>query len=93
MTFLQHIKLCNEHDLSRFRPLILSGRRIGWIKNNLFQCFAGFPEYILCTDRDIQIKPHLNTARLLGEAKVGDVVLSQRVTDTKTPGTTLAISK
>ena len=68
MAFLHHIKRCNEHDLSRFRPLILSGRRIGWIKNNLFQCFGEFPEYILCTDANIQIKPHLNTSRLLGEA-------------------------
>ena len=83
MTFLRHIKLCNEHDLSSFRPLMLSGRRIGWIKNNLRQCFADFSEYILFTDRDVQIKPHLNTARLLGEAmgKIATALYEQGLTN------------
>ena len=83
MTFLHHIKLCNEHDLSGFRALKVLGKRIGWIKENLQQSLASFSEYLVYRDPDFVIGSHLSTNALRGSAmdKIGKALYEQGMTN------------
>lgn len=35
MAFIDHVRACNAHDLTRFRPLTADGVRIGWVRPEL----------------------------------------------------------
>tara|TARA_B100000029_G_scaffold3441_1_gene4136 strand:- start:696 stop:1550 length:855 start_codon:yes stop_codon:yes gene_type:complete len=82
MTFLDHIKLCNKHDLSRFRELKVAGKRIGWIKDSLQQNFSNFSEYLGYRDSEFVIGSHLSTSALRGNAmdKIGQALYEQKMT-------------
>ena len=83
MTFLHHIRRCNAHDLSRFRPLKIAGRRVGWIKNNLQEIFESFPEYISYRDHAFVIGSDLSTSYLRGSAmnKIGYALYEKGLTN------------
>ncbi len=83
MTFLHHIKLCNEHDLSRFWALKVSGKRIGWIKDSLHQSFADFSEYVSYRKSEFFIDSSLNTNALRGAAmnRLGQALYEQGLTN------------
>ena len=82
MSFLHHIKFCNKHDLSHFKALKLSGKRIGWIKDSLQQSFAKFSEYVFYKDLDFIIGSHLSTNALRSNAmdKIGQALYEQGMT-------------
>lgn len=42
MSFLDHIRACNAHDLSGFRPFHMAGARVGWVRHALAERLAGF---------------------------------------------------
>ena len=44
MSFLDRIRECNEHDLSRFRPLLVGRARIGWVRDGMARRLADFPD-------------------------------------------------
>ncbi|MBI4185353.1 MAG: DUF4743 domain-containing protein [Proteobacteria bacterium] len=45
MGFLDHIRACNNAgDLSRFLPLLVAGRRLGWVRPAFAEALAGHPE-------------------------------------------------
>jgi 8-oxo-dGTP pyrophosphatase MutT (NUDIX family) len=35
MSYLHHIRACNAHDLSRFRPFYVGADRVGWVRHGL----------------------------------------------------------
>lgn len=35
MAFLDHIRACNTHDLDRYLPFAVAGRRVGWVRRDL----------------------------------------------------------
>lgn len=41
MSFLDHIRACNAHDLAGFRPFELEGQRLGWIRHDLAEALPG----------------------------------------------------
>lgn len=43
MSFLRHIEACNRHDLGRFRPWLVAGARVGWIRHDFAERLAAFP--------------------------------------------------
>lgn len=34
MAFLDHIAACNSHDLSKFRPFVVAGQPVGWVRHD-----------------------------------------------------------
>ncbi|ALJ34577.1 DUF4743 domain-containing protein [Azospirillum brasilense] len=52
MSFLDHIRACNAHDLSGFRPFELEGHRLGWVRHALAEQLPGVdPGFVVTTDR------------------------------------------
>lgn len=35
MAFLDHIAACNRHDLDRFRPFVVDGQHVGWVRGDV----------------------------------------------------------
>ena len=59
MSFLDHIRACNAHDLSGFRPFILDGIRIGWIRHALAENLPDVdPGFVIKPDR-VTLAPHI----------------------------------
>ncbi|CAK0778081.1 DUF4743 domain-containing protein [uncultured Gammaproteobacteria bacterium] len=42
MAFIDHIRACNRHDLSGFRPWLVAGVRVGWVRHALAERLLGF---------------------------------------------------
>jgi isopentenyldiphosphate isomerase len=42
MAFLDRIRECNAHDISRFRPFRVAGQQIGWVRHDLADRLSGF---------------------------------------------------
>ena len=51
MSFLDRIAECNAHDLSHFRPFIVAGERVGWMRHALAERLATFDD-IFTVKRD-----------------------------------------
>lgn len=51
MAFIDHIRACNEHDISRFRPFRIAGQTAGWIRDDFIATLARRPDLFL-------IQPH-----------------------------------
>lgn len=43
MSFLDHIRACNNADLARFRPFLVDGRRVGWLRRDFATQLAEWP--------------------------------------------------
>ena len=44
MSFLDHIRACNRHDLSGFRPFLVAGERVGWLRHALAEYLRRWPD-------------------------------------------------
>jgi 8-oxo-dGTP pyrophosphatase MutT (NUDIX family) len=62
MSFLDHIAACNRHDLGRFRPFIIGGQRVGWVRRDVAGRLADFPEVFKVSDAAVILHPALGTA-------------------------------
>ncbi|GAA4251002.1 DUF4743 domain-containing protein [Azospirillum formosense] len=52
MSYLDHIRACNAHDLSGFRPFELEGHRLGWVRHALAEQLPGVdPGFVVTADR------------------------------------------
>lgn len=52
MSVLDHIRACNAHDLSGFRPFELDGHHLGWIRHALAEDLPGVdPGFVTTPDR------------------------------------------
>lgn len=60
MSFLAHIAACNRHDLSNFRPFVVAGRRVGWIKPGFAARLAEFPETFKVDADSVTLDPALD---------------------------------
>lgn len=59
MSFLDHIRACNAHDLSGFRPFDVEGHRIGWIRHTLADRLPEVdPGFVVTADR-VTLAPEL----------------------------------
>ena len=42
MSFLDRIRECNTHDLGNFRPFVVAGQRVGWVRHAFAEKLAEF---------------------------------------------------
>lgn len=59
MSFLDHIRACNAHDLSGFRPFEVEGHRIGWIRPALADRLPGVDPGFVVTAERVTLAPEL----------------------------------
>jgi isopentenyldiphosphate isomerase len=60
MAFLDRIAECNAHDLSRFRPFVAAGRRVGWVRHGLAQRLARLDGALKVTHDAVTLDPALD---------------------------------
>lgn len=63
MSFLDHIRVCNAHDLAHFRPFVLGGRRMGWVKPAFMRHLAAFPDVFAVRDDLVALSERLHDPR------------------------------
>ena len=44
MSFLDRIRECNSHDLASFRPFVVAGQRMGWVRHAFAERLARFSD-------------------------------------------------
>jgi len=44
MAYFDHIRRCNAHDLSRYRPWQIGGETVGWLRHDFVERLRGFPD-------------------------------------------------
>ena len=44
MSFLDRIRECNSHDLTNFRPFVVAGQRMGWVRHAFAERLARFSD-------------------------------------------------
>jgi len=44
MSYFHHIRACNSHDMSRFRPFHVGTDRVGWVRHELAERLARFSD-------------------------------------------------
>lgn len=72
MSFLDHIRVCNDHDLDRYLPFHAAGQRVGWVERGLAETLRGFREALTVTAADVSLNPALRDfdARTAAMAKI-----------------------
>jgi isopentenyldiphosphate isomerase len=70
MSFLDRIAECNAHDLSRFRPFMVAGQRVGWVRRELQPVLAEFPKIFKVDDRGVTLNPQLKSFKERSEAVI-----------------------
>ncbi|MBF0334149.1 MAG: DUF4743 domain-containing protein [Alphaproteobacteria bacterium] len=73
MSYLDHIRRCNGHQRSHFRPFQIAGRRVGWIRAETTLKLAAFPGVFSVEDDRVSLRDQLATPAERGEA-VRDVI-------------------
>jgi hypothetical protein len=68
MAFLDHIHACNRHDLDKFRPFRVDGLQVGWVRRDVGQLLAAFPETFRMSGEDICLHPALSTPETRSDA-------------------------
>ncbi len=61
MSYLDRIRECNAHDLSRFRPFLAGGVRVGWVKHGFAGRLAAFPDAFRVSESAVVLAPGLDT--------------------------------
>ncbi|MBI3451472.1 MAG: DUF4743 domain-containing protein [Rhodospirillales bacterium] len=59
MSFLDRIAECNTHDLSKFRPFVVAGARVGWVRHALAERLAGFGNIFAVDAQAVTLSPAL----------------------------------
>lgn len=60
MSFLDHIAVCNAHDLSNFLPFIVAGDQVGWVKHDFAAVLSEHPATFVVSDDAVSLAPDLN---------------------------------
>ncbi|MBR9972573.1 NUDIX hydrolase [Magnetospirillum sulfuroxidans] len=59
MAFLDHIALCNQHELDRFRPFLVEERHVGWVRADVAWHLEDYPRVFTVTADAVSLHPHL----------------------------------
>lgn len=59
MSFLDHIRGCNAHDLSGFRPFLMDGVRVGWVRHALAERLPGVDPGFVVTGGAVTLAPQI----------------------------------
>lgn len=61
MAYLDHIEICNRHDLAGFRPLAAAGQAIGYVAGGLADIILGHGEVIQADGDGLRLDARLNS--------------------------------
>ncbi len=59
MSFLDRVAACNTYDLSRFRPFLVGGVRIGWLRRTLIERLANMGDVFEIADDHVCLRAAL----------------------------------
>jgi isopentenyldiphosphate isomerase len=59
MTFLDHIRVCNNFDPSDFRPLFAGTERIGFVRHAMAETLRRWPDVFVVSEGRVGLAPHL----------------------------------
>ncbi|HVO01568.1 MAG TPA: DUF4743 domain-containing protein [Candidatus Cybelea sp.] len=59
MSLLDRIEACHRHDLARFRPFLVAGERLGYVRHDLAEQFGRFPSVFTAHSDALSVKEHL----------------------------------
>jgi len=72
LSFLDRIRVCNEREMGRFRPFVVAGERLGWLKPPFLDELRAFPKLFEISAEEVTLAPALSTPEArtaaLGEA-------------------------
>ena len=59
MSFLDHIRICNDHDIARYLPFHAAGQRIGWIERRFADSLGDFSDTLTVSRSEVALHPRL----------------------------------
>lgn len=59
MTFLDHIRVCNDHDPARYLPFTVAGSRVGWVARDFSARLEAFADIFAIDDAAIALRDDL----------------------------------
>jgi isopentenyldiphosphate isomerase len=71
MAFLDHIHICNRHDLSGFRPLQAAGQVIGYVGHDLADMLIGRGDVVTAAGAQLGLDDRLDSFETRTEAVAG----------------------
>jgi 8-oxo-dGTP pyrophosphatase MutT (NUDIX family) len=71
VSFLERIRDCNRSAMRQFRPFIVAGERVGWIKPAFASALRDHPDVFLVSDDSVRLHPSLGDAEARSEAVLG----------------------
>ena len=71
MAYLDHIRRCNAHDLSRYRPWTIEGRTVGYLRADFIDHLHSFPDVFAISDAEIALSPAFGSVEDRTEAIAG----------------------
>jgi len=61
MAFLDHIAACNTHDLAKFRPFVVDGGPVGWVRHDVARMLAEHADVFLVAEDAVRLTPQLRS--------------------------------
>jgi isopentenyldiphosphate isomerase len=61
MAFLDRIRECNAHDLANFRPFVVAGQRVGWVRHAFAERLARFSDTFDVAREAVRLSDGLTT--------------------------------
>lgn len=61
MSLLNHLDACNAHDLARYRPFLVAGQRVGWVRAPFAVTLAAFAEVFTVDDDQVRLSDRLTS--------------------------------
>lgn len=68
MSYLTRIAECNNSDPSRYRPFMVAGQRVGWLRQPFLERLRDFPEVFRIEDEAVTLDPALDSFEARSEA-------------------------
>jgi len=68
MAFIDHIRACNAHDITRFRPFRVAGRNAGWIRDDFAPTLARRPDLFMIQPHAVTLSRALTTPEQRSDA-------------------------
>ena len=79
MSYLDRIAECNNHDPSRYRPFLVAGQRVGWLRQPFLERLRDFPDVFSVDKTAVALNPDLDSFETRSEAF--DTVLHRLAAD------------
>ncbi len=61
MSFLDSIVECNRHDISKFRPFLVEGQQMGWVRHDIALRLTAFADTFMVDETQVSMHPRLAT--------------------------------